>query len=141
VSAAKGRMSRAIGVPLTRSGRQRKPGRLAESAFGAIVGIGFLSLIGSSLGHCKTPASNTPEPVQFPPQQTQVPSSLPSALVIDELKELQTLLNTLGLMRGQQMVSRVHKPKQQSGGMKLQEHSRRSGSLTGKCSSVCAKKC
>lgn len=29
VSAAKGRISRAIGVPLTRSGRQRKVGRLA----------------------------------------------------------------------------------------------------------------
>jgi hypothetical protein len=35
ISAAKGRLSRAIDVPLTRSGRERKVGRLVSSWVGA----------------------------------------------------------------------------------------------------------
>ena len=38
ISAAKGKLSRAIGVPLTRSGRQRKVGR----SMGCCVAITFL---------------------------------------------------------------------------------------------------
>ena len=50
VSAAKGKISRAIGVPLTRSGRQRKVGRAAGcsvllAALGAGGGLGLLLLI------------------------------------------------------------------------------------------------
>jgi hypothetical protein len=100
VSAAKGRISRAIGVPLTRSGRERKLGRLTERALGPILGIGFLALVGGSLGHCSTPAPKAPEQSQSPPQQMQMPSSQPSALGTDELKELQMLLNTLGFNAG-----------------------------------------
>lgn len=40
ISAAKGRISRALGVPLTRSGRQRKLGRLA----GCSTWIGIIAL-------------------------------------------------------------------------------------------------
>lgn len=40
ISAAKGRISRTLGVPLTRSGRQRKVGRLA----GCSVWIALLAL-------------------------------------------------------------------------------------------------
>jgi hypothetical protein len=41
ISAAKGRISRKIGVPLTRSGRQRKVGRAAGCLviFAAIIGM------------------------------------------------------------------------------------------------------
>ena len=38
ISAAKGRLSRQIGIPLTRSGRQRKVGR----GFGCAVPLAFL---------------------------------------------------------------------------------------------------
>lgn len=37
VSAAKGRVSRAIGIPLTRSGRERKIGRMASGAVASLV--------------------------------------------------------------------------------------------------------
>ena len=42
LSAAKGRLSRAIGVPLTRSGRQRKLGRAAGGTFMALAALGWL---------------------------------------------------------------------------------------------------
>jgi hypothetical protein len=37
ISAAKSRISRAIGIPLTRSGRQRKLGALTEKLFVALI--------------------------------------------------------------------------------------------------------
>lgn len=102
VSAAKGRLSRAIGVPLTRSGRQRKLGRLTERTFGPILGLGFLAAIGGSLGHCGTSQSTKLEQVQPPRQlpQTQTLPTQAAALTNDELKELQMLLNTLGFNAG-----------------------------------------
>lgn len=102
VSSAKARLSRAIGVPLTRSGRQRKQSRLVQSVFGPIVGIGFLVAIGASLGHCGMTQSNKLEQVQpqRPQPQTQVLPSQGSTLTSDELKELQVLLNTAGFNAG-----------------------------------------
>lgn len=44
-SAAKARLSRAIGVPLTRSGRERKVGRLVTSWFGAGVVVLILVIL------------------------------------------------------------------------------------------------
>jgi hypothetical protein len=44
ISAAKGRLSRAIGVPLTRSGRERKVGRMVLGAGGWVV-IGIVLLL------------------------------------------------------------------------------------------------
>jgi hypothetical protein len=45
LSAAKGRLSRSIGVPLTRSGRERKVGRLVSSWMGmAVVAVILLIL-------------------------------------------------------------------------------------------------
>jgi hypothetical protein len=44
-SAAKARLSRSIGIPLTRSGRERKAGRLVTSSLGAgVVAIAWLIL-------------------------------------------------------------------------------------------------
>ncbi len=45
VSAAKGRISRAIGVPLTQSGRDRKLGRMVGSGFGLGVIVVVLLLL------------------------------------------------------------------------------------------------
>ena len=47
VSAAKGRISRATGIPLTKSGRQRKIGRLATKGSGcfSILALGCLALM------------------------------------------------------------------------------------------------
>ena len=98
MSAAKGRISRAIGVPLTRSGRQRKLGRLTERAFAPILGLGLLAVVGSSLGHCGTTQSTKLEQVQ-PPQTQPLPSQA-ATLASDELKELQILLNALGFNAG-----------------------------------------
>jgi hypothetical protein len=47
ISAAKGRLSRSLGVPLTRSGRERKIGRLVTGGgclVGAIVVVGTVLL-------------------------------------------------------------------------------------------------
>ncbi len=44
-SAAKGRLSRAIGVPLTQSGRDRKLGRAVSSWIGAAFVIAILFLL------------------------------------------------------------------------------------------------
>jgi hypothetical protein len=41
VSAAKGRLSRSIGVPLTQSGRERKLGRLV----GSYMGLGVVAVV------------------------------------------------------------------------------------------------
>jgi hypothetical protein len=46
ISAFKSRISRQIGIPLTRSGRQRKLGAIAEKIL-IIAGLSFLSLIAS----------------------------------------------------------------------------------------------
>jgi hypothetical protein len=46
ISAAKGRISRATGIPLTRAGRQRKVGR----ALGCCVVLAGLSTVGLTLG-------------------------------------------------------------------------------------------
>jgi hypothetical protein len=43
VSAAKGRLSRAIGVPLTQGGRERKLGRMVSKGIG---GLGMLLILG-----------------------------------------------------------------------------------------------
>ena len=47
VSAAKGRISRATGIPLTKSGRQRKIGRLVGKGSGcfSILAVGCLALV------------------------------------------------------------------------------------------------
>lgn len=45
ISAAKGRLSRQIGIPLTRSGRQRKVGR----SLGCVVPLAFLAAAGMAL--------------------------------------------------------------------------------------------
>lgn len=47
ISAAKGRISRAIGIPLTKSGRQRKIGRLVGkgSGCGSLLALGCLALL------------------------------------------------------------------------------------------------
>jgi hypothetical protein len=45
ISAAKGRLSRAIGVPLTRSGRQRKMGRAMGCLVLIAVGVGSVLVI------------------------------------------------------------------------------------------------
>jgi hypothetical protein len=37
LSAAKGRLSRRIGIPLTRSGRERKVGRLTTTWLGSVI--------------------------------------------------------------------------------------------------------
>jgi hypothetical protein len=44
LSAASSRVSRAIGVPLTRSGRERKAGRFVSGLFGSAVLFGILLL-------------------------------------------------------------------------------------------------
>lgn len=45
MSAAKGRLSRAIGVPLTQSGRERKIGRMVSRGFGCLGLFLILSLV------------------------------------------------------------------------------------------------
>ena len=44
ISAAKGRLSRAIGVPLTRSGREHKLGRMVSSWLGVGLVIAVLAI-------------------------------------------------------------------------------------------------
>jgi hypothetical protein len=44
VSAAKGKISRAIGVPLTRSGRQRKMGKMMGCAVYFVAGLGGVAV-------------------------------------------------------------------------------------------------
>lgn len=51
LSAAKGKLSRAIGVPLTKGGRQRKAGCLGSMG-GCVVGIGSLGLIAIVISIC-----------------------------------------------------------------------------------------
>ncbi len=45
ISQAKARLSRKIGIPLTRSGRQRKVGAALGCSLPAIVGLNFLLLL------------------------------------------------------------------------------------------------
>jgi len=45
VSQAQARLSRQIGLPLSRSGRQRKAGRLAGCCVPLAIGVGVLALI------------------------------------------------------------------------------------------------
>jgi hypothetical protein len=45
LSAAKGRLSRALGVPLSRSGRQRKVGRMLGCCLPAVVVLGALAVV------------------------------------------------------------------------------------------------
>jgi hypothetical protein len=45
VSQAQSRLSRQIGIPLSRSGRQRKAGRLAGCCVPLLVGAGALKLL------------------------------------------------------------------------------------------------
>jgi hypothetical protein len=45
ISAAKGRLSRAIGVPLTQSGRERKLGRTVSSGLGVGLVIAILAIL------------------------------------------------------------------------------------------------
>jgi hypothetical protein len=45
ISAAKARISRRIGMPLTRSGRERKVGRMVSHGVGAIVILVILALL------------------------------------------------------------------------------------------------
>ncbi|MEX0702298.1 MAG: hypothetical protein WD069_09405 [Planctomycetales bacterium] len=48
ISAAKGRLSRKLGIPLTRSGRQRKMGR----AMGCCLPLAFLLAGGTAIAAC-----------------------------------------------------------------------------------------
>jgi hypothetical protein len=50
ISAAKGRLSRQIGVPLSRSGRQRKAGRMAGCCIPLVIGAGVLKVLLVALG-------------------------------------------------------------------------------------------
>ncbi|MBS0547826.1 MAG: peptidoglycan-binding protein [Proteobacteria bacterium] len=102
VSAAKGRMSRVIGIPLTQSGRQKKLGRMTERTLGPIFGLGFLAMVGGSLGHCTTSGSPPPLTTQIAPpiERAQHALSEIAALSIEELRELQTLLTALGFSPG-----------------------------------------
>jgi hypothetical protein len=45
IAAAKGRLSRAIGVPLTQGGRERKLGRMVSSWLGAGLVIAILAIL------------------------------------------------------------------------------------------------
>ena len=45
ISAAKGRLSRAIGVPLTQSGRERKLGRMVSSWLGIGLVVVLLAIL------------------------------------------------------------------------------------------------
>lgn len=51
LSAAKGRLSRKIGIPLTRSGRQRKLGRMAGCCIPFVAIISILAMAGSVFAH------------------------------------------------------------------------------------------
>ena len=51
LSAAKGRLSRKIGIPLTRAGRQRKVGQLAGCCIPFVAIIAILGLAGSVFAH------------------------------------------------------------------------------------------
>jgi hypothetical protein len=51
LSGAKGRLSRQIGVPLTRSGRQRKVGRAAGCCIPLAVGLASLVATAAALLH------------------------------------------------------------------------------------------
>lgn len=64
ISAFKGRVSRAIGIPLTRSGRQRKAGRLLGGVLGTV-------LLGVDAG-LATPRA-TPSPRKRQPRESLVP--------------------------------------------------------------------
>ncbi len=52
LSGAKGRVSRAIGVPLTRQGRQRKLGRMAEVGCIVLAGLLLVACLGLVLRAC-----------------------------------------------------------------------------------------
>jgi hypothetical protein len=54
ISAAKGRLSRSIGIPLTRSGRQRKVGRAAGCCVPIILFLGGVLLTGWIVRMCLT---------------------------------------------------------------------------------------
>lgn len=45
LSSAKGKLSRSLGVPLTRSGRQRKLGRMAGCMLPLVLALGVLGVI------------------------------------------------------------------------------------------------
>jgi hypothetical protein len=49
VSATKGKISRAIGVPLTRSGRQRKTGQFVEKYIAPIFLLAVLAMVGKCM--------------------------------------------------------------------------------------------
>lgn len=51
VSAAKGRISRAIGIPLTKSGRDRKLGRLVSRYMLPISALLLLAALGNCIAH------------------------------------------------------------------------------------------
>jgi hypothetical protein len=44
LSSAKGKVSRLIGIPLTRSGRERKIGRFVSHGIGCLIMLGLLAL-------------------------------------------------------------------------------------------------
>ena len=50
VSATKGRISRKIGVPLTKSGRERKAGRFVMKYVSPIFGLLLLAMLGNCVG-------------------------------------------------------------------------------------------
>lgn len=99
VSAAKRRITRAISVPLTRSGRQRNLGHPTERTSGPNLGLGCPAAIASSLRHCGAPRPTKLEQAQLPPQIPALPSQ-PSPLASNELSQLHMLLNAFGLNAG-----------------------------------------
>jgi hypothetical protein len=74
ISAAKARLSRRIGIPLTRSGRQRKLGKLVSGG-GCVVAFGFMVAIPLGLAVLLialwSMSPGTP-PVQHPDPSTRV---------------------------------------------------------------------
>ena len=81
ISAAKGRLSRRIGVPLTKSGRQRKLGRMVSGGGCLLpVGIAVLILVLSLIACASSPtATPTPRPLSAPATRAAATSTTSTA--------------------------------------------------------------
>lgn len=70
LSGAKGRLSRATGIPLTKSGRERKIGRMASGGSGCLLPI-ILAVVAAlcvfAYGQSPAPAGDAPTTVTVPP--------------------------------------------------------------------------
>ena len=74
---------------------------MAEKGLGPFVLLGFLAVIGGVVGHSGSSAP-TPAPpaMSAAPANAQATTSEPLPLSVDEIKELQNRLNTLGFNAG-----------------------------------------